>query len=72
MSTRRKAGWCLVSEFVDLRGVRMRKLLHKGIPVFLRFGDVMLRAHKDGLIKAFGLDLRLRIIRCCFEVFHNE
>lgn len=64
VSTKIKAERGLGCRLVDLRAVRIRKWLQRGIPVLLMFRDVvekahMENAHSDGDIECFGLAISL-------------
>lgn len=57
---------------MDWRPVCILEWLYKFITVFLMVGDVVLKAHENGLIESFGLAVHLRLIRCCCQVFSTE
>lgn len=72
MFTKGEAERCYVCRSMDLPVVRTRKWLHKCIPVLLKFGDVVSKAHRDGVNEYIDLAVQLWMKRCSCKVLNTK
>lgn len=72
MSAKYETVQCLVCATVDLGSIREFKQLDEFFPIFLVFGDKILKASIYGFVALIFLAARLRVIRGCRESLYSH